>query len=97
MARDAGATARHDRTEVTTMNARIHQGRRDRSERSLRVEAGQVVCPRRGLLDIEDCWSCPQYRGLADGQVESLICGVSNEWLASAIWALDHEPRLRPG
>lgn len=79
------------------MNVRIHGGRRDPSERSLRVEAGQVVCPRRGIVDIEDCWICPEYRGLSDGQVESLICGVSNEWLASAIWALDHEPRLRPG
>lgn len=79
------------------MNVRIHDGRRDLSERALRVEAGQVVCPRRGIVDIEDCWICPEYRGLSDGQVESLICGVSNEWLASAIWALDREPRLARG
>ena len=79
------------------MNARIRDGRRDASERSLCVEAGQVACPRRGIVDIEDCWICPDYRGLADGHVESLVCAVSNEWVAGAIWALDHEPRLDRG
>ena len=74
------------------MSARSSTGRLDRTERALRVEAGQVVCPRRGLVDIEDCWICPHYRGLWDGRVESLICGLTEESLASAFWALD-----RPG
>jgi hypothetical protein len=59
-------------------------------ERALRVEAGQVVCPRRGLVDIEACWMCPDYRGLTDGRSESVVCGLTEEALASAVWALDH-------
>jgi hypothetical protein len=61
-----------------------------RSEHALRIEAGQVVCPRRGILDIEGCWMCPDYRGMSEGRFESVICGLSEESLASAVWALDH-------
>jgi hypothetical protein len=62
------------------------------NERSLRVEAGQVVCPRRGGVDIEECWACPDYRGLGTGRVETLMCGMSTNSLATALWALDREP-----
>lgn len=72
------------------MTARTNRWRLDRAERALRVEAGQVVCPRRGLVDIEACWICPDYRGLTDGRSESVICGLTEESLASAVWALDH-------
>ena len=64
----------------------------DHGERALRVEAGRVVCPRRGLVDIVVCWMCPSYRGLTSGRVEALICGLSDDSLASAFWALDHAP-----
>ncbi len=74
------------------MSAGAFHGRRDPTERALRVEAGEVVCPRRGLVDIEDCWICPDYRGLSDGRVESLMCGLTEETLASAYWALDRSP-----
>jgi hypothetical protein len=70
------------------MSAR-RTGLRDPSERALRVDRGQVVCPRRGTVDIEDCWVCREYRGLADGQVESLICGLSEDSVASAFWTLE--------
>jgi hypothetical protein len=43
-------------------------------ERTLAVEAGQVVCPRRGVVDIEDCWVCPAYGGLSSSHIEGLIC-----------------------
>jgi hypothetical protein len=52
--------------------------RRDRSsdddERILAVEAGQVMCPRRGVLDVEYCFICSAYRGLRDGHIEGLVC-----------------------
>ena len=72
------------------MSARTKPWRLDPMERALRVEAGQVVCPRRGLVDIEACWICPDYRGLTDGRSESVVCGLTDEALASAAWALDH-------
>ena len=72
------------------MSARTNPWRLDPMERALRVEAGQVVCPRRGLVDIEACWMCPDYRGLTDGRSESVVCGLTEEALASAVWALDH-------
>jgi hypothetical protein len=44
------------------------------SARTLAVEAGQVVCPRRGLIDIELCWACPAYDGLSTGRFEGVVC-----------------------
>lgn len=80
------------------MSARTNRRRLDPAEQALRVEAGQVVCPRRGVVDIEACWICPDYRGLTDGRWESVVCGLSEESLASAVWALDHDRRAeRPG
>jgi hypothetical protein len=40
------------------------------------VEAGQVVCPRRGIVDIEQCWACPAYRGAAPGVADGLVCST---------------------
>jgi hypothetical protein len=91
MARDAARSERHDRSKETTMSARTNPWRLESAERALRVEAGQVVCPRRGVVDIEACWTCPEYRGLTDGQSEHVVCGLSEESLASAVWALDHD------
>jgi len=79
------------------MNARARGGRLNPSERALGVEAGQVACPRQGIVDIERCWVCPEYRGLSAGHVEALICGLSAESLASAVWSLDHGPRPERG
>lgn len=50
--------------------------RADRDERVLAVEAGRVMCPRRGSVDIEMCWACREYRGLTTGRVEGLRCGL---------------------
>ncbi len=47
-----------------------------RAERILIVEAGQVVCPRRGIVDIEQCWACPAYRGAAPGVADGLVCST---------------------
>ena len=43
-------------------------------QRVFAIEAGQVVCPNRGFMDVEDCWVCPAYRGLSTGSTEGLIC-----------------------
>ena len=61
------------------------------SERSLRVERGRVMCPRRGAVDIEQCWVCREYRGMSDGLVESLVCGLSDDAVASGQWAVDRD------
>jgi hypothetical protein len=92
MARDDGLASRHDRPKERAMSARTDRGGRDPAERALRVEVGHVVCPRRGLVDIQECWSCPEYRGLSDGRVESLMCGLTGETLASMLWAVDRGP-----
>ena len=53
-----------------------HRHARPRNERVLGIEAGQVVCPRRGIVDIEDCWTCPAYHGLSTGHIEGLVCAT---------------------
>ena len=73
------------------MSAR-KDARTDDSERALRIERGEVVCPRRGIVDIEDCWVCRDYRGYAEGPFDSLICGVSDDLVASAFWPLERGP-----
>lgn len=58
---------------------KFYQNRRSSqrsNERLLAVEGGQVVCPRRGMVDIEDCWICPAYRGLGGGSVEGVFCST---------------------
>lgn len=57
-------------------------------ERTLAIEAGQVVCQRRGIVDIEDCWTCPSYRGLSSGHIEGLICGAEGFALPRAVRSL---------
>jgi hypothetical protein len=47
---------------------------RNPRERELAVEAGQVVCPRRGIVDIEICFQCSRFGGLQDGATERLVC-----------------------
>jgi len=43
-------------------------------DRVLPVEAGQVVCPRRGIVDLERCWTCSAYVGLSTTRMEGVIC-----------------------
>ena len=60
-------------------------------ERVLAVEGGQVVCPRRGIVDLELCWGCPAYRGLTTGPREGVICGTEPVFLSiAARWPVDH-------
>jgi hypothetical protein len=47
---------------------------RSTDQRILAVEAGQVVCPRRGIVDLERCWNCPDYDGLSGGRIEGVVC-----------------------
>ena len=53
-------------------------------ERVLAVDAGQVVCPRRGIVDLDLCWVCPAYRGLSTGRREGVICGTEPVVLSTA-------------
>ena len=60
-------------------------------ERALAVEDGQVVCPRRGIVDLEMCWVCPAYRGLTTGSREGVICGTEPVFLPiAARWPIDY-------
>jgi len=36
----------------------------------LGIEAGQVACPNRGILDIEVCFSCGRFRGVGGSSTE---------------------------
>jgi len=51
---------------------RISKGRSQ--HRVLEVEAGQVVCPRQGIVDMQRCWACPAYDGLSAGRIEGVVC-----------------------
>jgi hypothetical protein len=55
---------------------RARRASRPANERILAVEAGQVVCPRRGIVDIAECWLCPAYLGMSGGHVEGLVCST---------------------
>ena len=60
----------------------LRRNRPRANHRILTVEAGQVVCPRRGSVDIEQCWVCPAYRGPAEGVVDGLVCATEPTTLA---------------
>lgn len=55
-----------------------HQIRKSPShDRILVVEAGQVICPRAGTVDLERCWICPVYGGLSTGRFEGVVCDAN--------------------
>ena len=56
------------------MTSCIELRRNATRDRILEVEAGQVVCPRQGIVDMERCWVCPVYDGLSTGRIEGVIC-----------------------
>lgn len=60
-----------------------HQMRPPRT-RVLAVDRGEVVCPRRGIIDLERCWECPAYRGLTTGRREGVICDTEPVFLSIA-------------
>jgi hypothetical protein len=63
-------------------------------ERVLAVEEGQVVCPRRGVIDIETCFACPRFRGFQEGITEDLVCGYESVLgIADFSWAMDTTAR----
>jgi len=40
----------------------------------LTVEAGQVACPVRGIVDVERCFTCSSYRSYRNGLPDQLLC-----------------------
>lgn len=57
-------------------------------ERVLAVESGQVVCPRRGIVDLEMCWICPAYGGLTAGPREGVVCGAEPFLSVASVWPI---------
>lgn len=51
-----------------------HVTRTAHQDMVLPIEAGVVMCPRQGAVDLERCWICPAYDGLSTGHVEGVIC-----------------------
>lgn len=43
-------------------------------EQVLAINHGRVVCPRRGMIDLELCFLCPRFRGFQEGTTEGLVC-----------------------
>lgn len=73
------------------MKSFISHRMRPPRERVLAVEGGQVVCPRRGIVDLEMCWVCPAYRGLTSSLREGVICGTEPVFLSiAARWPVGH-------
>jgi hypothetical protein len=64
----------------------FNRKRRRPTKEVLVHEAGQVVCPVRGLVDIERCWMCPAYRGLARDVPDGLLC--TGEQASVNPWAI---------
>jgi hypothetical protein len=63
-------------------------------ERVLAVEEGQVVCPRRGFIDIETCFACSRFRGFQEGITEDLVCAYESVLgIADFSWAMDTTAR----
>lgn len=50
----------------------------NREEQLLRVKAGRVVCPRRGVIDLELCFVCAYFGGFQQGITEGLVCGYGS-------------------
>ena len=51
----------------------------------LAVEVGQVVCPTRGAVDIELCFTCSSYRGFQGGRSERLVCAPAPALLGELV------------
>jgi hypothetical protein len=63
-------------------------------ERVLAVEEGQVVCPHRGVIDLETCFPCSRFRGFQEGITEGLVCGYESVLgIADFSWAMDTTAR----
>ena len=63
---------------------------RANADRILAVEAGQVVCPRQGIVDLERCWICADYDGLSGGRVEGVVCNANLEEVAIDLRPMSH-------
>lgn len=51
---------------------------REPREQVLAVEVGQIVCPRRGIVDLELCFVCSRFRGFQEGSPEGLVCAYES-------------------
>ena len=50
------------------------------AKRKLNVDEGRVNCPRRGDIDVEICYSCPDLRDIRlEGALEALTCRARAE------------------
>lgn len=63
---------------------------RANTDRILAVEAGQVVCPRQGIVDLERCWICRDYDGSSVGRVEGVVCNANRADVAVDLRPMGH-------
>jgi hypothetical protein len=59
---------------MKALRARIPYRPEPEGLEALHVESGEVMCPRQGPTDIEDCFTCPAFQGFQQGQDERLLC-----------------------
>ena len=64
---------------------------------ALHVETGEVMCPRRGPTDIEDCFLCPAFQGFQQGQDERLLCRSDRAALTSVFFFVSRWAINAPG
>jgi len=51
----------------------------------LAVEVGRVLCPTRGTVDVELCFTCSAYRGFQAGRSERLFCAPASASLGALV------------
>lgn len=82
------------------MNGNRWLRRQNPEEHVLPVEAGQIVCPRRGIVDVESCFLCSRFRGFQEGITEGLVCRYESILgIPDLSWGMDAKSRtgrLRP-
>jgi hypothetical protein len=66
----------HPRRQIAMNIFRTRPSRRLTNQRVLAVEDGQVLCPRRGVVDIEGCWVCPAYLGMSGEAMDGVVCST---------------------
>jgi hypothetical protein len=53
------------------------------------VEAGQVVCPSRGVIDVETCFACGRFRGMTGARGSGLVCaGRGASWIGLSVFGV---------
>lgn len=60
---------------LTRVRRAMARGRSSGPQLERGIEAGQLMCPSRGLVDVEECFICPRFRGLHDDHLTCVSAG----------------------